>query len=207
MKPTARILITVTAMVAAMLVKNTASAGVIPYGSIGIENSATYTFTAVNDGDIIGYFAGSGASYTEEVAMSVNGGAIGTYGLNNHTTAIGGAFNFGSVTAGDSLKFYVHVFNTGEIYSSNKFENDDGKNHMYSTSATAGQAFASSPVGTYIGFEDLPGGGDFNYHDDTFVFTNVSNGVDSVPDGASTVALLGGALVGLATLRRKFSGA
>jgi hypothetical protein len=206
MKPTARILFTVTAILTALLVRNTASAGVIPYGNVGVENSATYTFTAVDTGDVIGYFAGTGASYTEEVAMSVNG-VLGLYGLNNHATAVGGSFNFGSVTAGDTLKFYVHVFNTGSVYSSDKTENGDRTNHMYSTLATAGQAFAGSPMGTYIGFEDLPGGGDFNYYDDTFVFTNVANGVDKVPDGASTIALLGGALVGLAALRRKFSGA
>jgi hypothetical protein len=202
---TSRIILAAAAIATGLLVKSTANAGVIPYAAIGTENSATYTFTAVATGDIIGYFAGSGAGYSEEVAMSVNGGAIGSYGLHNHTTAIGASFNFGSVTAGDTLRFFVKVYSTGYVYSSDTSLNSDGKNHVYSTSATAGQAFAGSPAGTYVAFEDLHGGGDFNYRDNTFVFTNVSNGVDNVPDGATTTAMLGAGFVGLTVLRRKFA--
>jgi hypothetical protein len=193
-----------TSLAASWLLTNSAHAGPIPYATPGLENPATYTFTAVATGHVIGYFAGSGASYDEVVGMSVNGGSPGAFGLDNHTTAIGGSFDFGAVTAGDILKFYVHVNSTGYTYSSDKTQNVDGKNHLYSTQATAGQAFAGSPVGTYIAFEDLLGGGDFNYHDNTFVFTNVANGVDNVPDGGATVALLGAGLTGLVALRRRF---
>lgn len=200
MKRTSKILIALTAMATGLLV-NTAQAGVIPYGNPGVENPATYTFTAASTGDVYGYFAGSGAAYTEVVAMSING-VLGSFGLNNHTTSVGTAFLFGSVTAGDTLKFYVNVLSTGYTYSTDVSENSDGKNHVYSTTATAGQAFAGSPVGVYVAFEDLEGGGDFNYYDNTFVFTNVEVG-NKVPDGASTAAMLGSVLLGLTVLRRR----
>jgi hypothetical protein len=67
--------------------------------------------------------------------------------------------------------------------------------------------FSGSPVGTYIGFEDLPfPGSDFNYFDDTFVFTDVSTTTNGVPDGVSTLGLLGAGLAALLVLRRRVQG-
>ena len=45
----------------------------IPYPLSGTPNPVTYTFTAAATGDVIAYFAGSGAAYDEELGMLDNG--------------------------------------------------------------------------------------------------------------------------------------
>ena len=81
--------------------------------------------------------------------------------------------------------------------------NTDGGNHVYSTTATAGQAYAGSPAGVYVAFEDIGfPGGDYNYHDDTFVFTNTAV-VSSVPEPTAwALMLLGFGGIGFAARRR-----
>ena len=49
----------------------------------------------------------------------------------------------------------------------------DGLNHGYEANFAGG--FLNGvvlPSGVYIGMEDLPGGGDLDYNDNTFLFTN-----------------------------------
>ena len=186
-------------------------AGPIPYPTPGVENPITYTFTAAASGDLIGYFAGSTASYTEQVGLLDNSVMTsGGYGLNNKTSAIGSSFDFGNVTAGDTLVFVLNLISPpiGNAYSDPSLNaafdgTTTGHNHIYSTAATAGQIDASIPAGTYVAFEDLPApSSDFNYFDDTFVFTDVST-TTSAPDSGSTMMLLGMAVTGLGLLRRK----
>jgi hypothetical protein len=190
-------------------------AGDIPYPYVGTQNPVTYTFTAANDGNIVGYFAGSAAAFDEQVGLLVNGFLTGSgYGLDNHASNIGDTFDFGAVHAGDALVFVLNLIDPadlGKAYSDPSLNgpydgNNGGVNHIYSTSATAGQIDASIPAGTYVAFEDLPlfWPPDFNYFDDTFVFTNVAT-QESVPDGGTTAFMLGSALVALVALRRKYS--
>jgi hypothetical protein len=136
------------------------------------------------------------------VALSINGGAPGTFGLDNHASTVGDQFNFGNVNAGDTLTFVLSVLapplSPPYIYSDPSLNgpydygtSGAGANHVYSTSAAAGQISSLIPAGTYVAFEDLPAGSsDWNYFDDTFVFVNTS--VTAVPE-ASTV--LAGALL------------
>jgi hypothetical protein len=189
----------------------------IPYPDPGTPNPTTYVFTASATGEVEGYFAGTGAGFDEQVALIDNTTAtLSSFGLDDHGSSIGDAFNFGPVNAGDSLTFVDQIETgggvdnptiSGDVYSdpslNGPWDGVAGDNHVYSQTASAGEVFSGSPAGTYVAFEDLPFPvSDFNYFDDTFVFTNVAT--NPVPDSASTLALLGGAMTGLAALRRRF---
>jgi hypothetical protein len=178
-----------------------ALAGPIPYPNAGKPNSVTYTFTAAATGDIIAYFAGSGAGFDEKVGMLVNGVSDGIMGLDDHSSTMGQSLDLGKVVAGDTLTFVDYVSTTGNIWYSNPAMNSDGGNHVYSTSAAAGQAYAGSPVGAYVGFEDLRfPGSDYNYYDDTFVFTNTVTSVLPEPAAWSLMLVGVGGIGG--TMRR-----
>jgi hypothetical protein len=184
----------------------TAAAGVaqaadaIPYPCCGYVNT-TYSFTAAADGDLIAYFAGSTAAYDNQLGVLDNGVQIGGFGLDNHASAIGASYDFGPVMAGDSLVFILHNLTLGADAYSNPSMNvgydngpasgtADGHNHVYSTSYTAtGPILDSIPMGTFVAFEDLRyPEADYNYNDETFVFTNVSTG--GVPEPATWVMML-----------------
>ena len=175
-----------------------AQADVIPYANPGVPNPVNYTFTAASTGDVTAYFYGSTAAYDNQLTMLVNGVATGIVGLDNHTSPYGQALSFGHVNAGDSLVFELVNVSPGGIgpwYSQTSL-NSDGVNHVYSTSFSGD---ATIPVGTFVSFEDLPGGGDFNYNDEDFVFKNVAT---SVPE-PGTLALLGISLLGLGIAKRR----
>ncbi len=184
---------------AALVVAATSAQAVIPvYPTPGTANPALYTFTASMTGDITAYFAGSTAGYNETLGLLVNGVSTGITGLQNHTTPLGTALDFGSVTAGDSLIFFINVQTTGDTFYSRKSLNGDGFNHVWSTAYAGGDA--GIPAGTLVAFEDLRGGGDRNYNDEKFVFTNTSS---STPEPAAWALMLGGfGLIGAALRRR-----
>jgi hypothetical protein len=190
-----------------------ARAAFVPYPTPGVENPVTYTFTAASTGTVTAYFAGSTASFENVLGMSVNGGPVGAFGLNNHSTPYGTAFVLGSVNAGDTLTFVMRnlVPGLGDLYSNPALNipyDGDGiaHNHVYST------AFVTDgiiPNGTFVAFEDLPAGrppysSDWNYNDEDFVFTNVAT-TPSVPVPAAVwggIVLMGG-LIGARRFRRK----
>ena len=186
------------AVVFTVLSANVASAAIV-YPNAGSENLQTYSFTASSTGDLVAYFVGSGAALENQIGLLVNGVSTGLVGLNNHTSSIGQSFNLGHVEAGDVLTFVDFV--TGyETWFSDPALNGGNGNHVYSTTAAAGEAFAGSPAGTYVAFEDLifPGS-DFNYFDNTFVFT-----VAAVPEPSTwAMMILGFASVGYMAYRRR----
>ena len=175
-----------------------ASAGPIPYPNPGAPNPVTYAFTAAGSGDVIAYFWGSTAGYTSTLSLLVNGVDTGLSGLNNHASAYGDALNFGSVNAGDNLVFRLNVLSTGDYWYSDTGLNYDGVNHVYSTDFDGDSII---PAGIFVSFEDLPFGGDYNYNDEDFVFTNVRDNND-VPEPVSAL-LLGAGLLGAAVMRRR----
>jgi hypothetical protein len=184
---------------------NTASAAIM-YPNIGSENLTTYTFTAASTGDIVAYFAGSAAAFEQRLGLLVNGVSTGIVGLNNHTTAAGQSLDLGHVVAGDTLTF-VDVFPGGGAWYSNPALNGGNGNHVFSIGASAGQAFAGSPAGTYVAFEDLTfPNSDFNYFDETFVFTVAA--ISSVPEPSTwAMMILGFVGIGFMRRRQKFRGA
>ncbi|MBA3757207.1 MAG: DUF4114 domain-containing protein [Nitrosomonas sp.] len=185
-----------------------ANANSIPYETNGTQNSNIYTFTATKTGEIDAYFFNESADYTNTISLLVNGvitpqSAAGV--LNNQTSSMGDFVNLGFVHAGDVLTFQLNVTTTGDTLYSDKLLNGDGVNHAYSNSFS-GDASHGIPAGTYVGFEDLQGGGDFDYNDETFVFTNISASVSPIPEPETyAMLLIGLGLVGLAVRRRKIS--
>nr|WP_271604928.1 PEPxxWA-CTERM sorting domain-containing protein [Bradyrhizobium sp. CCBAU 11434] len=184
-----------------MLALATIAKADVIYPNPGTENPITYTFTSTANGSLIAYFYGSGASFSESLGLLVNGRDRGT-ALDNHSSPYGQAHDFGNVSFGDTLVFYIDVKTTGHTYYSDIKMNSDGVNHVYST---AFNGDGTIPAGTYVGFEDLSlhqtCWTDNNYTDEQFVFT-----VASVPEPSTwAMMILGFACVGFLTYRRRNS--
>ena len=122
------------------------------------------------------------------------------------TASLGDALNFGAAVLGDTLTFVLKNITLGmSAYSDPSLNGgydsvgQNLHNHIYSTDYTGtGPVFPGVPVGTYVAFEDLPfPGADFNYDDESFVFSNVKG--TSVPEPAAL--LLFGAGLSILAMR------
>lgn len=189
-----------------------ARADAIPYPTSGVVNPVFYTFSAVANGNITAYFAGSTASYDNELGMLVNGVSTGIVGLDNHTSSIGQSLVLGNVNAGDTLTFVLvnhtlgmNAYSDASLNVGYDLDNSVGHNHVYSTPYTATSPLLPGvPVGTFVSFEDLQfPQSDFNYNDEDFVFVNVGVTTHGLPDAASSATLLSISLAGLGLLRRR----
>lgn len=151
------------------------------------------SFVAASSGVLTAYFTGAAGGLTNLLGARING-VDGPIGLDNHASAYGDRFVLGSVSAGDSLVFFIDIDSSGMRFYSEPALNSDGINHAWSA-PYAGDALV--PAGINVAFEDLSGGGDLNYHDHSFVFQ-----IGAVPEPAAWTLLLAGA-AGLALRRRR----
>jgi hypothetical protein len=207
----AAVLLAVGACATGPLVSSAQASTLIPYPTTTpdgkhVENLATYTFTASNDGAVTAYFAGSAAHFIEVLGMTVNGIPTGITGLNDQLSHIGDSLILANnVHAGDRIVFFdqVSTQNTGDIWYSDPALNPipDGQ-HVYATpyDSNSHLLISAIPSGLYVGFEDLRRalGSNFDYQDETFVVTNVATNATPLPaalplfaTGVGGLALLG----------------
>ncbi len=182
------------------------------YSNVGhpITTSTPVTYTGANGAGIDAYFYSVSAADTDTISVydATQSAFLSPQGVfNNQASSTPGSmvtFTSPSLKNGDVL--YFDLYNTsfsGDIFSSNTAVSPDGDNHAYITPFNGTIGSYGTIVGTYVGMEDLPNGqSDWDYNDDTFVFTNVDPAATPEP---STFALLGTGLIGVAgALRRKF---
>lgn len=201
---------------AGSLVSNAKASTLIPYPTTGpdgkhVENPASYAFTAIADGNITAYFAGSAAHFIEVLGMTVNGIPTGITGLNDQLSHVGDSLVLANnVHAGDKIVFFdqVSTQNTGDIWYSDPALNPipDGQ-HVYATpyDSSSHLLIAAIPSGFYVGFEDLRRamGSNFDYQDETFVVTNVATDVTPLPATLPLFATGIGGMVLLAWRRKR----
>ena len=144
-------------------------------------------------GHVVIRFEGSDAGY--DSLISVNGsGEV----FPNHSTPVGSTIDLGSFVAGTPLDIKLHVINTGLFFHTGSgAANPDGIAHanvVYDW---------TEPGRTFVGFEDLYGGGDRDYNDHMFSFTNIRV-AGPIPEPSTYALMLGGlGAVGFLSRRRK----
>jgi hypothetical protein len=190
------------------------AASFTPYGSVGtaITSSSNVAFTGASGTGINAYFFSVSADDTDTISIydaTKNVFLSPTNAFNNQSPSTPGTmvtFTSPVLQTGDMLVF--DLFNTsfpGDTFSSDAATSPDGDSHAYITPFSGPIGSFGIINGTYVGMEDLPNGqSDFDYNDDTYVFTNVA-ATAPTPE-PSTFALLGTGLIGAAgALRRRFA--
>jgi len=141
-------------------------------------------------GEVIATFLGYSADYTSDLYLDSSPNAPGII-FTNKTTLPGTMVNLGSFSGGTELVFRLSVRDTGfPFFTGPGVGNPDGEPHVLVDSQ-----FALST--TYVGFEDLWGGGDRDYDDFIFSLTNATTMPPLHTPEPSAVLLLGSGLLGL----------
>lgn len=161
------------------------------YQNPGTANPIIYNFRAVG-GDVVAFFSGKSAVFSNTLGIRV--GKIDYFStLNSQISTVGESFNFGYYAAGTEIEILIAV-NGSKAFYSDVTLNTDATNHLYSVDYLKGTlAHNLIPSGTYVGFEDIAGGGDRDYNDFTAVFTGIASGIPEI----STWAMF---IIGFASL-------
>jgi hypothetical protein len=173
----------------------------IPYANVGTI-APTVSLTAASTGNVTGYFYSASAADTDYVRLyDVTTNTYSAWLFDNQTPGADTPQVFLTVNAGDTLVVQLENTNLSDmILASDPSYSADGVNHAYVTAFSGGKS--GIPSGTFIGMEDLPNGSsDFDYNDDTFVFTNIDP--PAVPEPGSLALLGTGVLSAAGLIRRK----
>jgi len=150
--------------------------------------------------------------YTTTPSGTPSGSAIVSGGPGGTPSRTGSATSF--TPASQPFLFAVKDQNNGEIFYSDPTRNtaDGGMDHMVTFAVTGylrdpgnASSFTSFTDGSthyVLGFED---GSDFDFNDVIMEVSGVTPDPPATPDGGSTIALLGAAIVAIGSLRRKLS--
>ncbi len=153
------------------------------------------TVVVASDGNVTAKFLGHTAGYSNDLYLDSPANALGII-FNNQSTPVGTTMDLGYFTAGTELIFRIYVNDTGDsFYTGPASRNPDQLAH-----AVVDDDYL--PTETYVGFEDLFNGGDLDYDDLNFSFTNV-RGQTSVPEAGMTLGMLSMGLLGLGWMKRR----
>ena len=144
-----------------------------------------------NSGHVIATFVGSNAAFDNLLLLTSSPNNQGVI-FEGHVSPFGTTVDLGVFNAGTELIFEINNQTGGLFFTSPANGNPDNVAH-----AIVDHQFA--PGQTLVVFEDLFGGGDFDFDDMQFTLSNVTRGV---PDGSCTALMLGSAILVLMFLRR-----
>lgn len=158
------------------------------------------SFTVKNDGPVNAYFAGSSADYESNFLAFIGKGehSLPFSVFSNQQASIGDFKSMGEFHAGDYFIPVLQVITTGDFFWSNPESNSDGLNHVFASSFQLPDGTSS----VLIGFEDIRGGGDFDFNDHLVMFTNVS----PVPEPSTYLMLIAGLLLVYLSRKRGIGG-
>jgi hypothetical protein len=146
-----------------------------------------------NSGDVIATFKGSDAGFDNLLLLASPTNNLGV-SFNGPVTPIGTTLDLGFFNAGTELIFDLNNQNGGIFFTGPASRNPDNIAHAIVD-------FQFGPGQTFVGFEDISGGGDRDFNDMQFTLSNVRG---AVPDGGSTTAMLLGIGLGVIEfIRRK----
>jgi hypothetical protein len=117
----------------------------------------------------------------------------------NHETPVGAAESLGTFDPGTELTFMLDVVSTGDrFFTGPASRNPDGLVHAIGQ-PFGGDAQIPTP-GVLIAFEDLFGGGDFDFNDYRFVVSNAE--FKPIPEPGTLLLLGSGGLMAFRSARR-----
>lgn len=130
-------------------------------GLLILPSFAQATGIVATGGEVMVTFGGSDAGYTSTLYL-------GTTKIMSSSSTTGTTFNLGNIDNGTYLDFRLEVHNTGNtFYMGTGSANIDGVTHAM---------VDDLGNSTQVGWEDLLGGGDLDYNDLVFTFSNTMAG-------------------------------